>query len=153
MTSVFKNSILFFRPLKVSVASCSFLFSLCPFLYFAYLLMILCDLLSVQACVGVCQRAWACAGVGVPGCAQVCMGVCGRAWVFVWVCMGVSSGVCRYAGACAGMWWYASWVCVGMRGCAQVCADVCGFAQMCLGVHRYAIIMNFQNSSWRLMFK
>ena len=62
-------------------------FLLLPFLYFAYMLMILCDLFSkwacalhiVQVCAGVLGRPRGCVWVhaGAPGCAGVCVaGVC-----------------------------------------------------------------------------
>ena len=65
----------------------------------AYLLMILCDLLSMRVGVGVHGSVWACwACAGMRGCAgivQTCAGVCGHGG-YAPVC----AGVCGYVRVC-----------------------------------------------------
>ena len=127
-----------FKPLKAPAASCSFLCSIfflsfylaffvfglftydfSKFLYLAYMLMILCNLLSVRVCANVPGRVQAC--VGVQEIVHVCMVVaraCAGVHGHVWVGVGVHECVCRCMQVCA-----------GVRRCMCVCvAGVCGFS-------------------------
>ena len=107
--------------------------SISPFLYLAYLLMILCNLLSVWVCMGThgCGRACTC----------VC-GMCGHVWTCtsVWERARVFLGVRGYEQACEGMRVCMCGLCAGLCGCAHWCVRVCKGLQVCKGMCGHALI-------------